>query len=58
MVAPILLGMLAMGAAADVEWVETDVENADTMVYWDEETDLTVIWLIVDEAADPDNAKT
>ena len=47
---------LAASAAGDVEWVETDVKNADTMVYWDEETDLTVIWLIVDEAAEGDNA--
>ena len=49
---------LAATGGVDVEWVETGVENADTMVYWDEETDLTVIWLLIDEAPEGDNADT
>jgi hypothetical protein len=39
-------------AAADrtiVEWVETDLPDAMSMVYEDEETGLTVIWLLVQE---------
>ncbi len=33
----------------EVEWVETDIPGATAMVYEDEETGLTVIWVITEE---------
>lgn len=46
----------AVVAAADnrtqVEWAETDVPGASTMVFQDEETGLAVVWLMTDEPAD------
>lgn len=35
--------------AAEVEWVETEVPNASTMVYLDDETGMTVIWILEQE---------
>jgi len=35
--------------AAEVEWVETDVPNASTMVYLDDDTGMTVIWILEQE---------
>ena len=32
--------------AAEVEWVETDLPGASTMVYRDADTEMTVIWLL------------
>ena len=33
----------------EVEWVETDLPNASPMVYQDQESGWTVIWVMVDE---------
>ena len=40
----------------EVEWAETELPGAATMVYHDEETGLTVIWLVEGEEADEANA--
>ena len=51
MAAPAPVGFIPI-AAADrtvVEWVETDLPDAMSMVYEDEETGLTIIWLLVQE---------
>jgi anti-sigma factor RsiW len=42
-------GSEAYAAAAEVEWVETDVPNASTMVYLDDDTGMTVIWILEQE---------
>ncbi len=39
---------------AEVEWVETDVPNASTMVYLDDDTGMTVIWLLEQEEGELD----
>ena len=39
-------------APAEVEWAETSLPGASTMVYRDEETGLTIIWLV--EADEPE----
>jgi anti-sigma factor RsiW len=57
-----LLTVFAMGAwlfstaivapprvAADVEWVDTEVKGASTMIYHDDDVGLTVIWLMEQE---------
>ena len=43
----------ARTAPAEVEWVETDLPHAMTMVYQDEETGLTVIWVMEEEKPEP-----
>ncbi|NCC52890.1 MAG: hypothetical protein EOM20_16990 [Spartobacteria bacterium] len=40
-----------------VEWVETDVPGATAMVYEDEETGLTVIWVITTENGEEENGQ-
>ena len=35
--------------SADVEWVDTEVAGASTMVYHDADVNLTVIWLMEKE---------
>lgn len=39
-------------SAAEVEWVETEVPNASTMVYCDDDTGMTVIWILEPEEGD------
>ncbi|MBU0678924.1 MAG: hypothetical protein KJ626_12500 [Verrucomicrobia bacterium] len=43
---------VAVGAGTEVEWVESDLPGAVSMVYADDETGLTVIWVVVDEGDD------
>ena len=51
-------GVPAMAATepAEVEWVETDLPGAMTMVYQDDDTGLTVIWVQENENGEPANA--
>jgi anti-sigma factor RsiW len=35
-----------------VEWAETELENSYTMVYRDDEMDLTIIWIMEEDAAE------
>lgn len=44
-------GPIALADRTQVEWIETDVPDAMSMVYEDETTGLTVIWVMM---ADPD----
>ena len=43
---------------AEVEWMETDVPGATTMLYQDEETGLTVIWMMEPNEGDQSHAET
>lgn len=52
--APASLG----STVAEVEWMETDVPGATTMLYQDEETGLTVIWMIEPNEGDPGHVET
>lgn len=47
---------LARQPATEVEWVETDLPGATPMVYRDEETGCTVIWIVEAEEAKDDHA--
>jgi anti-sigma-K factor RskA len=53
-------GMPALAATepAEVEWVETDLPGAMTMVYQDDDTGLTVIWVQEDENGEPANVES
>ena len=52
--APTSLG----STVAEVEWMETDVPGATTMLYQDEETGLTVIWMMEPNEGDQGHAET
>lgn len=62
----VLLGLAVMRtrntlvavSPAEVEWVDTDVPGATTMVYQDDETGLTVIWMMEEETDEHGNVKT
>ena len=50
---------IAKSMPAEVEWVETAVPDAMTMVYQDDETGLTVIWIMeAEEETDPAHAES
>ena len=52
-------GPSAMASSpAEVEWVSTEVPGATTMVYQDEETGLTVIWMMEEDADENGNVDT
>jgi anti-sigma factor RsiW len=42
--------------SAEVEWAETEIPGASTMVFQDEETGLTVIWLVEGNEAENGHA--
>lgn len=44
-----MLAKLDAGGPAQIEWAETDVPGASTMVYQDEDSGVTVVWLMTDE---------
>lgn len=62
----IALGLAVMQAGtvtatvgpAEVEWVSTEVPGASTMVYQDEETGLTVIWMMEEDTDENGNVDT
>ena len=45
-------------APVEVEWVDTEVPGATTMVYQDEETGLTVIWMMEEDTDTDGNVGT
>ncbi len=48
------VGTIAAADRTEVEWVETDLPDAMSMVYEDAETGLTVIWVLVHENGEED----
>ena len=52
--APPYPGAIALADRTEVEWVETDLPDAFSMVYEDADTGLTVIWVMVDEPGEED----
>ncbi len=44
-----LLAKAEAGRPAQIEWAETEVPGASTMVYQDEDSGLAVVWLVTDD---------
>lgn len=51
---PAAVGAIADADRTEVEWVETDLPDAMSMVYEDADTGLTVIWVVVHENGEED----
>lgn len=51
---PSVWGAVAAADRTEVEWVETDLPDAMSMVYEDADTGLTVIWVLVHENGEED----
>jgi len=47
-------GTIAAADRTEVEWVETDLPDAMSMVYEDADTGLTIIWVLVHENGEED----
>lgn len=49
-----VLGPIALADRTQVEWIETDVPDAMSMVFEDASTGLTVIWVMMNEPVEED----
>ncbi len=51
---PVPAGYIAQADRTEVEWVETELPDAISMVYEDAESGVTVIWVLTEEARKDD----